>query len=505
MRWVRRFLVGIAAAVCALAGTGGAGASSRMSPPAPAPTPAPAPAPAPAPTPAPAPAPAPAAGCQSASFVTVAFELTSGARLVSERNLPVCLTGSATVSFHGSRLAGCGSHGLCQYAGTETWRPEQGTLSILVIADHGRRRTLQMFTPGGSAPLAGIVRRRVGGRVSGTCRDSGVPSVVFPPLRGVHDGRARLELPRGGVDTWPSLCAGPLASHLPPFPAISLSVARALRGTAAATVDRSRNFSGGGFAGTVAEHLTVTTGQPENGGGAPSPAVRKRRYRTVTLTYRIQSPIGSVAVDWDHATAGCTELDACGLQGRERVGVSEPASDSTLQISAEATARRPKRDLLAALGLSRRGDPKGIGVVGELRPRSDLSTTAVGHGVRCRDGRAVGPPTAILISGSRGRLTASYTPLFEGDPLRTSCPGPALGAHALASATLAPGALAARRVTLSFTRPETYDDHGYAVHLAPQLSLALTRERVTQRVRELVVANGRGAISDAVGPAPTRP
>jgi hypothetical protein len=55
------------------------------------------------------------------------------------------------------------------------------------------------------------------------------------------------------------------------------------------------------------------------------------------------------------------------------------------------------------------------------------------------------------------------------------------------------------------THPETYDDHGYVVHLTPQLSLSLTRERITQGVREYA-ATPRGAAADrgalAQGSAP---
>ena len=213
-----------------------------------------------------------------------------------------------------------------------------------------------------------------------------------------------------------------------------------------------------------------------------------------------------MAVNWAHATAGCRELDACGLRGRETLGFARPASGSTLQIAAEAPARRPRRDLLTALGLSHRGDAKGIGVFGELRPATHVATTSSQRGVLCHDDRSAGP-TLLLISGSGGRLTAKLGQVFEGDPLRTSCPGPALGLHALASAILAPGALASSRMTLSLTRPRIYDDDGYAVRAAPQVKLELSRERITQGVREFIAApraaaTGRGAMTGAAGTTP---
>jgi hypothetical protein len=496
MRRGRRLLVGVVATICALVGVGvgGASAGANLQSPSLAPSPGRVPVPAPAPAPSP-----PAAGCQSASFTSVGFELPGDARVISEHDLPVCLTGTATVRFHGSRAAGCGPRGLCAYAGTDTWEPKRGTLTVIVVSVHGRRRTLQMFTPGGGS-LAGVVTRRFGGRVAGTCRESSVPGFgPLPSLRAVHDGRIALRMPRGGVDVWPSVCAGPLAADLPPFPSIGLPVAQVLSGSAAATVDRSRPFSRGAFAGTVADHLKITTGLAEPGLGDQPPATHRRRYRTVTLTYQVQRPIGSVEVDWAHPTAGCRELDACGLHGRESLTLGAPASGLTLQIVAEAPASRPERDLLAALGLSHQGDPKGVGVVGVFQPRTDVSTTTSGqHGVPCRDRRSVGP-MPIVILGSGGRLKATYSSAFEGDSLRTSCPGPALGLHALASATIAPGALASHRLTLSLTHPTAYDDHGYVVHLAPQLSLRLTRERLTQRVRKLALIGPDRAAAALLG------
>jgi hypothetical protein len=160
---------------------------------------------------------------------------------------------------------------------------------------------------------------------------------------------------------------------------------------------------------------------------------------------------------------------------------------------------------LTALGLSHRGDANGIEVIGELRPTTDVSTSSRQSDLLCHDGRSAGP-TLIVISGSAGRLKASYGSVFEGDPLRTSCPGPALGLHSLASATLSPGALASPRPTLSLTRPKSYDDHGYVVHLVPDISLSLTRERITQRVVESVVAPRAGATRQGalVGPPTLR-
>jgi hypothetical protein len=155
---------------------------------------------------------------------------------------------------------------------------------------------------------------------------------------------------------------------------------------------------------------------------------------------------------------------------------------SEFEISAFAPARRPFRDLLAALGLSRRGNPRGVDVLGiGLWPDAGTVTgTARQPGTSCRDRvRLVSGAIAFRI-GSKKRIEAAYAPLSEAlDPLRTRCPGPVLGSR-LAAATdfLSARTLGHRRLALALTRSTAFVDHGYRVRVKPEISLILLRTGV---------------------------
>jgi hypothetical protein len=436
---------------------------------------------------------------------SVFFSVPRDERIVSQRDAPVCVDGSVTVRFHGSRGAGCVAHGLCGYAGTDVWHLEGGDLTLAVVERHGHRALDTVYATDDARPVAQVTRL-VGGHVRGTCRDRGFTGELEARLQPVHAGQVSFRPARAGVDRSPSRCAGPVDTDLPMMPATQLPLAAVMRDGAETHVDAQPSFVRGGFAGTIAEHLSITIGRPDHsfsGGHAPyrGPAVR-----IVTVSFRIAASTGSIAVSWSHPPAGCALLDACGLRGAERVRLRSSAARSrALTLAAEGPAGRPQRDFLAALGLIGTGNPLGIEVVG-----GQLGGTALGiqdataqSGAVCRE--TADTQGSVLVDAAAGHLTLSLRPLAfdplvaaSGDPLRTSCPGPELDSHPLASLRLPPGALAAGRTTLAFTRPIGFDDHGYEVRLAPHLTVRLTRTRIRQRVvRDRTGARGLMGRSNA--------
>jgi hypothetical protein len=420
---------------------------------------------------------------------SVFFSVPRDERIVSQRDARVCIDGSVTVRFHGSRRAGCAAHGLCDYAGTEVWHPGGGDLTLAVVERHGHRAVDTVYATDDARPAAQVTRI-VGGHVRGTCRDRGFTGDLEARLQPVDAGLVSFRPARAGVDHVPSRCGGPVDADLPMMPATQLPLAAVMRRREETHVVAQRRFARGGFAGTVAAHLSITVGRPGrsfSGGHAP---YRGPATRIVTVSYRIATSTGSIAVSWSHPPAGCALLDACELRGTERVGLRSPAGSSRrLTLVAEGPAGRPERDFLAALGLSSTGNPLGIVVVG-----SQLAGTALGirdmtaqSGAVCRETAAA--HGSVLVEAAAGHLTFSLTPFgldpllgSSGDPLRTSCPGPELGSHPMASLRLPPGALAAGRTTLAFTRPIGFDDDGYVVRLTPRITVRLTRTRIRERV-----------------------
>jgi hypothetical protein len=63
------------------------------------------------------------------------------------------------------------------------------------------------------------------------------------------------------------------------------------------------------------------------------------------------------------------------------------------------------------------------------------------------------------------------------DPLRTRCPGPELGQHALTSATLPRGALRRQAVTVAL-KGNAFGDGPYRVRTRSTMTLTLRRVRV---------------------------
>jgi hypothetical protein len=428
----------------------------------------------------------------------------------SLREAPVCIRGAVTISFVGSRAAGCASLGVCRYSGTISWHPGRGELFTAIQGPRGRRHQIASFLPTGAGASgrrrASIVTRRVGpDGVRGECRESPLPGGSLDSATDVGDGQISIQLPPAGVDIWATRCAGPLARDLPALPVIDLLLRDVLAGHATATIDQTHAFSRGGFAGEITTDLHVLTGRavkihPESSESRTVATPSASAEREVTANFALRTAAGALTASWSHSAAGCTQLDACGLRGTSRI--TFPRSAGTLSLTASGPASRPDRDFLTALGLSHRGNANGISInaLGSIGTRDINSEQTIQDGSRCRDST---PLQGAILQGETGSdsqqpagFTLSYQPrgsvahrFSAGDPLRTSCPGPELGHHVAARVPIAPFALAGRTPTIRVSHPVSFNDHGYAVHFPAGLTLRLTRTSIRYGDQPFAQAN----------------
>jgi hypothetical protein len=273
-----------------------------------------------------------------------------------------------------------------------------------------------------------------------------------------------------------------------------LSLRAALRGHVNVDLSGTRNFAVGGFAGSVRStlvlHLRDTYTDTGNGGSS-----RRERDRVVTEPITLLRATGAITASV-HGVANpdvCLPLDSCGLQ--EMFSVQPRPQMSQGALIAYGPAKRPYRDFLAALGLSRRGRSAGILVYGTLGWDRGGVVTAESTG-GCRDSARLGTGEIVFETGRTGLFLAggngvrlpsgngltSYYP--AAGPLRARCPGPQLAGAVpyLAEGTTTPHALAGRQFSVSLRPDQSFSDDGYEGRLGGSLTLTLRRGRLTQHV-----------------------
>ncbi|HEX5192324.1 MAG TPA: hypothetical protein VFW09_05930 [Solirubrobacteraceae bacterium] len=440
-------------------------------------------------------APSPNSECISEiEFLTIS---TGGPPVVAQRQIPFCVKGTVVTTFHGSRADGCAAHGLCGYRGSVTWRPRGGELVATEYATHPRRtwKTFEVFDDVRPRVTVG---RAVGGHVVATCRDRGVgPNTVLGEAP-VRDGQVTIRLPSGGTNQWNDRCAGPIRATLPALPAARMPLEGMLHGVAGSSIVRRQRFAGGGWAGTVAAHLTFSAGPPEHHrGSGHRPTPPRQRERLVSVRYRASFTTAALRVDWSHVHAGCAVLDACGLVGSERLRAARPGA-GILELEAYGPADRPERDFLTALGVGRGGDPSGITMNALDLAGVPLRTTATTDqdGVRCRS--TGGGSVGLYATSSHRALVFHAVSLGDTDPLRTSCAGPVLAGRQLTAARPSAGAFASRHVTLSFPRAtRALHDGGFEMRVHPRLQLALSRMGISNRILSYASAGVAGCCRGA--------
>jgi hypothetical protein len=424
------------------------------------------------------------------------FSVVSHAKLISQVDVPVCVTGSVTVTFAGDQATGCAAQGLCSFSGTETWEPKgTGDLGVTTVAEHGHRSTGATLVIGGpSTPVLSSVHRGGVGIATAACGDHAQAEGGFFALS-VHGGRVDVGLDHAQEPIFGTRCAGPLGADLAgALPHRPLSLARLREGRVTIDLSGSAPFAAGGFSGTVASTVTLALGRPRTQPRHVTAPPDSTPTRITTVRYRITHLSGkaTTTVRASGDAAVCGPLDACGLRGTIFVS-PRAASAGSAFLSASAPERRSKRDLLTALGLQSGGDTAGISVGGAGETTGGTVTADVTQeGGACTDHLAL-EQTEIVLRKRAGRLVVSVSPARSqaADPLRTRCPGPALGRHPLTSASLPLNILQRSRFTVSL-HGDSYNDGPYRVTSRSTLSVGLQRRGVKTQILPFVSARTSG-------------
>lgn len=435
-----------------------------------------------------------APGCGSSGESSVA--LYGGGKVVSETDLPLCVTGHVTVTFAGDPASGCANNGLCGYAGTETWTPQNvGDVVISTFEQHGRRyRTATMVLGGFGSPVLSAVQRSHASGSTTACSDNSQDANGFlsVPVSGT-----RVTISLGRPEFGPlfgTRCAGPLDADVrAALPSRTVSLNRILHGGATVGLTGSGRFAAHGLAGTVSSTIVLALGRPHRssgpGGSSPPPGVK--RSRLAEVNYRVTRVKGSAIASVRSSTvaAVCGPFDACGLNGVINL-VPGTTSGGSVYLTATAPLRRPKRDLLAALGVSG-GNPSGIGVQGggDASLRGEVTADLTQESA-CRD--QVGLRQAGIELRQRAhRLETSVSPAPSqaAQPLRTRCPGPELGSHQLTSASVPLSALRRPSFTVSL-HGGSFSDGPYRVTTRSTLTLTFRRAGVKTQIVPFVARAG---------------
>jgi hypothetical protein len=420
-----------------------------------------------------------ATGCSSSSSSSIG--LPGGAKILSETDVPVCLTGQVEVSFSSDALAHCG----CGYVGTDSWQPQGGgDLDVLAYRRHGRRQFDTTLLLGGSISGRDAVERRPPTGQTTACSDTtGADSGGFlsPPVRA---GRIVVSLAQSGAALIGTRCAGPLAVDVAAaLPTASISLRRIAHGGAVLDLRGTHPFAAHGLSGVVRSTVVLRLGRARAthpSSPVPSAPGHGQRIRAITVSYRVERLRGSAVADVRTLTdpGQCGPFDACGLSGALTVAPAS-AHGGSVSLFAEASAARPRRDLLAAVGLSTHGNPARIGVAGSGEQSLHGTVAAdLNQGGECRDQTRLSA-ASVQLQSHAGRLLISLSPVSTSgtDPLRTRCPGPELGQHALTSATLPRSALRRQVVTVALGG-NAFGDGPYRVRTHSTMIITLRRVRV---------------------------
>ncbi len=405
----------------------------------------------------------------------------AGARLVSEASISARMQGDLVVTFRGDAAAGCAAQGLCSYSGTIVVHPHDGQLGIVTYRRHGRIGHLvfvSLGSPENGYATSARVKRSVSGAPAGTCADAQNSLLSGQSSAPNHGGMVTLRLLAPAGSLLQTRCAGPLDGDLSSAsPVATIPLARLLRGRIVLDLSGSRTFASHGFAGTIDSTVTMKLGKPRKQSGNASfpPGIKTHRVRTVIeqlSLVRVRGGLTATAQGTSNPIV-CGLLDSCGLS--ESLSLGGGVRDASAQVIASGPASRPYGDFLAALGLSRSGRARGIGVFGSVAWVGRVRASTSQAGSVCTDTAATGGVGVPLGLGSgSGGFTSSW---------RTRCPGPSLGnAQPLLAGSLDRAALGRRQFTIEVGGKGMSSDDGYVIVAHGRLSLVLRRGRIIQQV-----------------------
>ncbi len=398
----------------------------------------------------------------------------------------MCVTGRVTVTFAGDQATGCAAHGLCSYSGTETWEPQGvGDLGVTTVAQGGHRSTGTTLVIGAfNTPGLSSVHRAGVGTSTAACSDHAEAQGAFFDLP-VHGQRVDVGLDHAQLPIFGTRCAGPLNTDVAgAMPHETVSLCRLLRGRLTIDLSGSTPFAADGFSGTVHSTVALALGRPRRQSGHVTTPPGSTPTRFTTVSYRISRLAGeaTATVGASGVAAVCDPFDSCGLHGTISM-TPRAGSHGTAFLTASAPKRRSERDLLTALGIEIGGDPSGISVGGGGAAMGGTLTAGLTQdGGACADQVALGQ-TAIVLREHARRLMISVSPSVTraADPLRTRCPGPALGSHPLTSASLPLNVLRRSRFTVNL-HGDSFRDGPYTVTTRSTLTISLQRRGVKTQI-----------------------
>ncbi|HKN95412.1 MAG TPA: hypothetical protein VJU60_13835 [Thermoleophilaceae bacterium] len=416
-----------------------------------------------------------------------------------EIDLPVSVTGTLSVEFHGSAAAGCAALGRCSFSGTEVFDPGRSGHVLLDQASvGGKRKLIGSLVLDGAEPTAAHTERASGSGVAGSCADVAGDSAYFTtslaahPVDSLSIGIGSSSSGALSDDLFASRCAGPLGSDLAPFlPSRRLSRSLIEHG-GKLDLSTTKPFSAAGFAGILRSTIVLRFGHARRlhfpthfGGKHPT------RLRETVVAYRVERVAGHVGLTFSGLgdPAQCLALDACGTSGT--IGEAPVGNRGTFDFFVITGAARPRRDARTLLGLATAGRTAGL--------------TAFGIGVWFGHGGGVqssvthddgGPPCTDSQNLKTGALTGSvrhshlrlrYGPPDADNSLSTRCGGPLqsdlVAGQALASGELPVSALRRKTLTIHLKRPPSVvPTTGYTGSIQSDITITLQRIAVRERI-----------------------
>ena len=398
----------------------------------------------------------------------------TGARIV---DVPVKLSGALTVSFRGEERTGCATQGLCGYSGTVIVRPGSGVEIVVARSSHHGHATYQAELALASGPVGAVTASHVARAGGGVCSDAEQPGLLLQAT--VTHAVVSLPFLQPGGTLLANRCAGPLDGDLTGAgPQLRLPVAELLAGRRMVDLSGTWSFAAGGLAGTATSTLRLALQKPVKQRGLSAPkfpaGIRTRLVRQVTeiLTARGEGQL-NLAVTGDPSS--CEFLDSCGLGGSETSKFDPQSAVGSLTVFGPAV--RPYRDFLAALGISRQGNPRGLQAEGSVSwTGGGTVSSKLDQGTSCT---SLAPASGgiVLITGLGSRLDLTYT----SGPLRTRCPGPTFAQDQILASGVTSLRQLASGAALRLTGGGRVTDDGYVIQQHTSLSLTLHRGRLRQQ------------------------
>ncbi|MGZ4324539.1 MAG: hypothetical protein ACXVHJ_21710 [Solirubrobacteraceae bacterium] len=423
----------------------------------------------------------------SASSSSVLFGIGGSGTAISLTQIPVHIRGGLAVQFHGDQATGCAARGLCGFSGTVIWQPPStATLEADTFREHGRNEYdvsldfLGNLAPGGPPVQGGVTTADVrfapngaGGSPS-TCTDAAVTGadIEMP----VHLRAASLTLAAAEPSVLATRCAAPLQSDIANQLARRVvDVASLSHGQIGVSLASSSDFAVHGLAGTVTSTIQLRLGRPHTQRASTQGSSPKQpKVRTVQVEYSAHLN-ASVLIRTHGDPTSCAQLGSCGANGTFALRVhSRPGK---LLLFAFAGARRPLRDELAALGLRKHGNPRGILIAGAFLVRGPTSYAVdVTQGAHtCKDTGPAGPGV-FLLEGTGGSVSATFS---QGPPvLHLRCPGPIISQdNGFASASVRIARLR-HGGTIHLRTVRNLRDDGYTVRTSANVAMTLAPPKV---------------------------